>query len=55
MANLYNFYCDESCHLPNDGNKIMVLGGIWCPKEKTREINDRIRDIKSKYEIGTEM
>lgn len=55
MGNEYNLYCDESCHLPNDGNKIMVLGGIWCPKEKTREINDRIREIKAKHGIGAEM
>ena len=55
MAFEYNLYCDESCHLPNDGNKVMVLGGIWCPKEKTREINDRIREIKAKHSIGAEM
>ena len=51
----YNFYCDESCHLPNDNSPVMVLGGIWCPKEKTREINDRIREIKKKHSIGPEM
>ena len=51
----YNFYCDESCHLPNDGNNIMVLGGIWCPKDKTREINDRIREIKAKYGVRPEV
>lgn len=51
----YNFYCDESCHLPNDRIPIMVLGGIWCPVEKTREINNRIREIKAKYDIGPEM
>lgn len=55
MAFEYNFYCDESCHLPNDGNSIMVLGGIWCPKEKSREINKRIREIKEKNKISAEM
>ena len=55
MSGEYNLYCDESCHLPNDGNHIMVLGGVWCPKDKSREINDRIREIKEKYNIGTEM
>lgn len=55
MSVVYNFYCDESCHLPNDGNNIMVLGGIWCPKKRVREINDRIREIKKKYEITHEM
>lgn len=52
---LYNFYCDESCHLPNDRNKIMVLGGIWCPKSKVKKINEEIREIKRKYFIGSEM
>ena len=55
MSVVYNFYCDESCHLPNDGNNIMILGGIWCPKNKVREINDRIREIKKMYAIAHEM
>ncbi len=51
----YNFYCDESLHLPKDRSKIMVLGGIWCPKAKCREINADIRSIKAKYHIKHEM
>ena len=41
----YNFYCDESCHLEHDNSNVMVLGGVWCPKEKRREINERIKNI----------
>lgn len=55
MSMVYNFYCDESCHLPNDGNSIMVLGGIWCPKGRVRKINEDIRAIKKKNLIGSEM
>lgn len=33
MLEVFNVYCDESCHLPNDGNSVMVLGGVWCPKK----------------------
>lgn len=55
MPVIYNFYCDESCHLPNDGNKIMVLGGIWCAKNRVRKINEDIRSIKRKYQITHEM
>ena len=33
----YNIYCDESCHLPNDTSNTMVLGGIWCLKEKKKD------------------
>lgn len=55
MSTEYNFYCDESLHLPNDGSNVMVLGGIWCPKNKCREINEHIRTIKEKYNISHEM
>lgn len=47
----YNVYCDESCHLENDGIEIMGIGGVWCPKEKVKEISDRIREIKKRYNI----
>ncbi len=49
MSELYNVYCDESCHLENDGQKAMVLGAVWCPISKRREIADRVRDIKVKH------
>ena len=46
MSNYINIYCDESCHLENDGINVMGLGGLWCSKSKIRKINQRIRDIK---------
>jgi len=52
---LFNIYCDESCHLPNDGSNKMVIGGIWCPNEKVREITNRIKDIKKQHGITHEM
>jgi len=48
----YNVYCDESCHLENDGQKAMVLGAVWCPKDKRLEIAERIREIKQKHGLG---
>lgn len=45
----YNIYCDESCHLQNDGNSIMVLGALVCPTDKTKEISKRIRELKAKH------
>lgn len=47
----YNIYCDESCHLENDRINVMVLGGIWCPKSKAKDINHRIMEIKQDYGI----
>lgn len=45
----YNIYCDESCHLENDGIKPMVLGGVWCPKSECGKIFQRLRDLKIKH------
>lgn len=47
----FNVYCDESCHLENDGHAVMVLGAVWCPLEQTREIAVRIREIKTRFDL----
>lgn len=52
MTTEYNVYCDESCHLENDGQKAMVLGAVWCPKDRRLEIAERIREIKQKHGLG---
>jgi hypothetical protein len=52
MTQVFNVYCDESCHLENDRQKAMVLGAVWCPLEKTREIAVRIREIKVKHGLS---
>lgn len=49
MPPTINIYCDESCHLENDQQKVMVLGAVWCPFEKKDEIFERIREIKIKH------
>lgn len=50
--NIYNIYCDESCHLEKDHQKVMVLGAIWCPLLKTKEFSNNLRNIKLKYGLG---
>lgn len=47
----FNIYCDESCHLEGDGQRVMVLGAVWCPRIKVREIAIRIREIKAKHSL----
>lgn len=49
MSQIFNIYCDESCHLENDRQKAMVLGALWCPTEKAREIAIQLREIKKMY------
>jgi len=47
----FNIYCDESSHLENDHHQVMVLGAVWCPLDKSREIAVRIREIKRKHNM----
>ncbi|MFH0739883.1 MAG: DUF3800 domain-containing protein [bacterium] len=49
MSQIYNIYCDESCHLENDRQKAMTLGAIWCPVEKVKEISKRVKEIKERH------
>lgn len=49
----YSIFCDESCHLENDGKETMVLGGMMCPKELRKNINNEIRQIKAKHGLST--
>jgi hypothetical protein len=52
MTQLFNIYCDESCHLENDHHRSMTLGAVWCPLDKTREIAQRIREIKVEHGLA---
>lgn len=49
MSQIINLYCDESCHLENDGMPVMVLGVVCCSAEKTKEIAVRVREIKAAH------
>lgn len=53
MTQIYNVYCDESCHLENDRQSAMALGAIWCPLDKAQEISVRLREIKVKHELNS--
>lgn len=52
---LYNVYCDETCHLENDGINDMVLGAVWCPQNEVRKINQEIREIKTRNDVSEKM
>ena len=52
MNTTINIYCDESCHLPNDGQKAMVLGALWCFKAKVGEHHRAIADLKAKHRLS---
>lgn len=48
----YNIYCDESCHLENDGENVMLIGGLWCPHSEKDEIFNCIREIKEEHRLS---
>jgi hypothetical protein len=53
MSQIFNIYCDESCHLQHDHQDFMVLGALWCPADKAAEIAARVREIKSSHGLAT--
>lgn len=52
---LFNIYCDESCHLEHDRIPVMVIGAVWCPAAAVRRISQRIGQIKAQYGIPSGM
>lgn len=52
MSEIYNIYCDESCHLENDHLKVMVLGAVWCPKDQRRQVARRLGDLKEAHGLN---
>ena len=54
MNKTYNIYCDESCHLENDGISVMVLGAVWCPKNISAKIARDIRAIQIKHGLKSD-
>lgn len=54
METTYNIYCDESCHLLNDKNKVFVLGAVWIDINKAPEIFKQLRDLKIKHNLSSQ-
>lgn len=54
MSQEYSIYCDESCHLENDQQRVMVLGSIWCPSEKARETAQKLREVKKQHNLAAD-
>jgi len=52
VAETFNIYCDESCHLEHDQHKAMVLGALSSPTHKAREVAIRLRDIKRRHGLS---
>ena len=51
----YNIYCDESCHLVSNDSKYMLIGAVYCPKNKVKKINEYIEHLKENYNISNKI
>jgi hypothetical protein len=51
----YNVYCDESCHLEHDKQDVMLLGAVWCPTLKVKQLAKKIRELKAKFKARGEL
>lgn len=51
MREIINIYCDESCHLENDKEKVMALGAVYCPASKKKEIFQMLTELKEKHNL----
>lgn len=54
MSEIFNIYCDESCHLENDGQAAMVLGAVWCPQAQRASVARAIRALKIKHGLASD-
>ncbi len=55
MNEKYNIYCDESCHLENDGQPVMVLGALSIPQSETPHVSEKIRNLKTQHNAQGEL
>lgn len=51
----YNVYCDESCHLVSNDSKYMLIGAVYCPKDKSKKVNEYIEHLKENYNISNKI
>jgi hypothetical protein len=52
---VYNIYCDESCHLKNDGKSVMCLGYTKIEQNNYLDLKNKIKQLKLKYNTPTEL
>jgi hypothetical protein len=55
MKKAISLYCDESCHLKNNGEHVTMLGYIGVPHNKINEYKEQIKEIRKKHNLFTEV
>lgn len=51
MNEVFNIYCDESCHLEHDEQKVMGIGAITCPTRYAQMVNHELKWLKKQYNM----
>lgn len=52
MSSTFNIYCDESCHLENDHQTVMVLGAVWAPLDAVADLAQKARALKRAHGLA---
>lgn len=55
MSKTYNLYCDESCHLENDGMPYMLLGYLKVPYNHMKDHKKRLKAIMEEHHFYSEI
>lgn len=55
MNKTFNFYCDESCHLENDGQPYMLIGYVSSAYNQVKMHSQNIRQIKEEHGVFSEV
>ena len=55
MSEIFNVYCDESCHLEHDRKPVMLLGAIWCPQAEVARLSREVQDMKMRHKAVGEL
>lgn len=55
MSEIFNVYCDESCHLEHDNKPVMLLGTLWCPHGEVVRLSREIQALKTEYHSAGEL
>lgn len=51
----YRVYCDESCHLEQCEQQVMLLGCAWLPSRSTFKFSNSLRELKKKHNANGEL
>jgi hypothetical protein len=51
ISKTFNFYCDESCHLQNDGQSIMIIGYVSCAINQVKLHAKNIKSLKNSHHV----